>query len=137
MKEVKFECYVLKYDKAFVSNGYDEWIYDTSIFKDHNGNVVPLIWNYQHHNPESVLGNATLEIKPDGMYAYCTLLMDDEEKLNYTLQLINDREVQLAPYVIGVKRYGKKVVKGRVSEVSLILDRIDKDDAYYPVIKDI
>ena len=31
-------------------------------FKHHDGQVVPLVWNHQHNDPENVLGQALLEI---------------------------------------------------------------------------
>ena len=41
-------------------------------FKDQNGKVVPLVWNHKHDKPEQTLGNALLENREDGVYAYCS-----------------------------------------------------------------
>ena len=41
-------------------------------FKHNDGDVVPLVWNHQHDDPFNCLGQATLENKPEGVYAYCS-----------------------------------------------------------------
>ncbi len=39
-------------------------------FQGQDGQVVPLVWNHDHNNPENVLGHALLENRPEGVYAY-------------------------------------------------------------------
>lgn len=39
-------------------------------FKHMDKTTVPLVWHHQHDAPENVLGHATLEYRPDGVYAY-------------------------------------------------------------------
>lgn len=39
-------------------------------FKHNDGQIVPLIYNHDHDNPDSVLGQALLEHRDEGVYAY-------------------------------------------------------------------
>lgn len=39
-------------------------------FKHQSGKEVPVVWNHQHDDVNDVLGNALLESRKDGMYAY-------------------------------------------------------------------
>ena len=41
-------------------------------FKDNYGRQVPLVWNHSHNAPSNLLGNALLENRDAGVYAYCT-----------------------------------------------------------------
>ena len=42
-------------------------------FKENDGQTVPLVYNHDHKNIDSVIGNALLENRDNGVYAYCTL----------------------------------------------------------------
>ena len=39
-------------------------------FSDCNGKTVPLVWNHGHDDSDNILGNVTLETRPDGVYGY-------------------------------------------------------------------
>lgn len=89
-------------------------------FKECDGQTVPLIYNHEHNNPESVLGHAVLENRDDGMYAYC--------KFNGTKYGIAAKEwVQhgdvrsLSIYANKLKQKGADVVHGVIRELSLVL----------------
>ena len=43
-----------------------------SAFKDCDGQVVPLVYQHDHENPENVLGHVLLEYRPEGIYTYGT-----------------------------------------------------------------
>ena len=36
-------------------------------FKHNDNNVVPLVWNHSHNDPDNVLGHCVLENRKDGM----------------------------------------------------------------------
>lgn len=136
MKEHKFECLVLKYDVEGPSDACKQWTYAKDVFKNQDKMVVPLIWNYRHYDVNSVIGNAILENREDGMYAYCKLLLPNDDQLNTILTEIKEKQLYLAPYVIRAKLYKKSIIKARIGYVTLIFDRIDNDKEYIPIIKD-
>ena len=41
-------------------------------FKHYDGQTIPLIWNHDHSDPTNLLGNAYLEHRDEGLYAYGT-----------------------------------------------------------------
>ena len=41
-------------------------------FKDDDGRIVPLVWNHKHDDNFQVLGQAHLENRDEGLYAYCS-----------------------------------------------------------------
>ena len=41
-------------------------------FKDNDGQTVPLVWNHDHKEADKVLGHAELEVRDEGVYAYCS-----------------------------------------------------------------
>jgi hypothetical protein len=42
-------------------------------FKENDGQTVPLVYNHDHKNIDSIIGHALLENRDNGVYAYCTL----------------------------------------------------------------
>lgn len=89
-------------------------------FKDNDGQVVPLVWNHQHNDPNEVLGHALLENRPDGVYAYCKLNGTDSGKT--AMELIRHGDVcALSIYANKLKQDGGRVLHGAIREVSLVL----------------
>lgn len=89
-------------------------------FKDNDGEVVPLVWNHSHDDPENVLGQALLENRDDGVYAYCTF--------NNTPGALAAKEsvkhgdiTSLSIHANRLKQRGGNVLHGAIREVSLVL----------------
>lgn len=89
-------------------------------FKDNDGEVVPLVWNHSHNDPENVLGQALLENRDDGVYAYCTF--------NNTPGALAAKEsvkhgdiTSLSIHANQLKQRGGNVLHGAIREVSLVL----------------
>lgn len=126
-----FSCWVIKYNYISVNN----FIYQKDCLKFEGEYIVPLVWNYQNWKPDSVLGTALLEHRDDGVYAYCKF--NDSESGKLAKQVLIDNNIWLGPYVTGVKIKNKYVTHGVIRSVSLILDRVDQDDCYRPVLKEL
>lgn len=132
MENYDFSCWVIKYDGKSI---YGK-IYRKGCLKECDGMIVPLLWNHRHGDPDSVLGHALLEHCEEGVYAYCTL--NDGSCKEIVEQLIHYKgSVALSPYVNKLKIVsGKYIASGVIREVSLVPERIDPDEAYYPVMKE-
>lgn len=125
-----FSCWVIKYGCVSILGK----TYQKDSLKSSDGLIVPLLWNHRHNDPGLVLGNALLENRDEGIYAYCTLF--DNPANEVTIQLIQDRgSVSLSPYINQVKYDTKYITHGVIREVSLVMARIDPDESYYPVMK--
>lgn len=89
-------------------------------FKHNDGEIVPLVWNHQHNNPENVLGYAMLENREDGVYAYCEF--NDSESGITARKLVEHGDVRsLSIFANQLKESGKNVLHGVIREVSLVL----------------
>ena len=89
-------------------------------FEECDGKTVPLVWNHQHNDPDSVLGHALLENRGDGVYAYCTF-NDTESGQNAKLLVQHGDVDQLSIYANKLKQQGRDVIHGVIREVSLVL----------------
>ena len=89
-------------------------------FKDNDGQTVPLVWNHDHANAESVLGHALLENRDDGVYAYCKF-NDSEAGKNAKLLVEHGDVRSLSIYANKLKQIGKDVIHGSIRELSLVL----------------
>lgn len=91
-------------------------------FKHNDGDVVPLVWNHQHDDPFNCLGQATLENKPEGVYAYCSF--NNSESGKQARELVVHGDVKAlsiyANHLSQNKRTGD-VFHGDIKEVSLVL----------------
>ena len=91
-------------------------------FKHNDGDVVPLVWNHQHDDPFNCLGQATLENKPEGVYAYCSF--NNSETGKQARELVMQGDVKAlsiyANHLSQNKRTGD-VFHGDIKEVSLVL----------------
>lgn len=89
-------------------------------FKHNDGEIVPLVWNHQHNNPDNVLGHAMLENREDGVYAYCEF--NDSESGVTAKKLVEHGDVRsLSIFANQLKESGKNVLHGVIREVSLVL----------------
>lgn len=89
-------------------------------FKDCDGVKVPLVWNHDHHDIESVLGHALLENRENGVYAYCAFNDSDEAKAA-KIRVDNGDIESLSIYANQLEQNGPDVVHGAIREVSLVL----------------
>lgn len=90
-------------------------------FKDNDGATVPLVWNHDHQDQESVLGHAYLENREEGVYAYCSF--NETEHGKHAKQLVQHGDiVALSIYANQLKQNSnKEVIHGNIREVSLVL----------------
>ena len=90
-------------------------------FKENDGATVPLVWNHDHQDQESVLGHAVLENRDEGVYAYCSF--NETEKGKHAKELVQHGDiVALSIYANQLKQNSKKeVIHGNIREVSLVL----------------
>lgn len=89
-------------------------------FKENDGATVPLVWNHDHQDQESVLGHAVLENRDEGVYAYCSF--NETEKGKHAKELVQHGDiVALSIYANQLKQQGGNVLHGAIREVSLVL----------------
>lgn len=66
MGKYDFGGYVVKYDVKNLTGD----IISKDAFKECDCKTVPLVYNFQDHTPDSILGNVILENREDGVYGY-------------------------------------------------------------------
>lgn len=89
-------------------------------FKDNDGQTVPLVYNHDHKNIDSVIGHALLENRDNGVYAYCTL--NTTPSGIKAKEMIKNGDVRsLSIYANQLRQNGSDVVHGYIREVSLVL----------------
>lgn len=98
----------------------DQRIITKDAFKHNDGITVPLVWNHKRNEMENIIGNAVLEHREEGVYAY--------GKFNNTRQGINAKELvsegditSLSIYANHLQQNGNYVNHGEIREVSLVL----------------
>lgn len=89
-------------------------------FKDQDGQVVPLVWQHLHNEPENVLGHAILENREDGVYCYGFFNESESGKNAHTLVQHGDI-TSLSIYANQLTEKVKNVAHGIIREVSLVL----------------
>lgn len=89
-------------------------------FKHCDGITVPLVWNHNHDDPFRVVGNARLENRTEGVYAYGTF---NDTDLGRTAKIyVQHGDItQLSIYANQLKQQGPNVIHGAIREVSLVL----------------
>lgn len=89
-------------------------------FKHNDGQIVPLVWNHQHNDPNEVLGHALLENRDDGVYVYGKF--NDTESGQTAKLLVQHGDVNaLSIYANQLKEKMSNVIHGNIREVSLVL----------------
>lgn len=89
-------------------------------FKHCDGMTVPLVWNHNHDDPYRVVGNARLENRSEGVYAYGTF-NDTELGKTAKVYVQHGDITQLSIYANQLKQQGPNVIHGAIREVSLVL----------------
>ena len=90
-------------------------------FKHHDGDIVPLVWNHQHDDPNNILGKALLHSRDGGLYAYCQF-NDTEQGMNAKMLVEHGDISALSIYANDLKHNASRgVTHGNVREVSLVL----------------
>ena len=89
-------------------------------FAHNDGQVVPLVWNHQHSDLNSVIGHALLENRKEGVYAYGKF---NETETGQTARLlVKHGDVNsLSIYANQLKQNMSNVIHGNIREVSLVL----------------
>ena len=85
-----------------------------------DGKKVPLVYQHLHNDPKNVLGNAVLENRPDGVYAYCSLNNTEAGKTAKALVQHGDISA-LSIYANSLVQKSSNVIHGVIREVSLVL----------------
>lgn len=89
-------------------------------FQECDGKTVPLVWNHLHSEMDNVLGHAQLEVRDDGVYAYCKLNETPNGSLARDLVKSGDLTA-LSIYANELQQQGANVVHGNIREVSVVL----------------
>lgn len=90
-------------------------------FKDCNGKKVPIVWHHLRDDPSNILGYATLENRPDGVYAYG--MFNNTEKGQIAKQLVEHGDIEAMSIHANQiqKQNGRNVIHGMIREVSLVV----------------
>lgn len=131
-KDYDFSCWVIKYDHS----NHNGRTYKKDCLKNNDGIVVTLLWIHDHsYNTNHMLGHALLEHRDgDGVYAYGTLTSNPN--INIVKDMLKDYgRLSLSPYINKLKIYDNIITEGSIREVSLVPERVDQDEIYYPVWK--
>ena len=89
-------------------------------FKHNDGQTVPLVWNHAHSDPLNVLGNALLENRENGVYAYCSF--NNTEAGQSAKEAVRHGDVNsLSIFANKLTQKGGDVIHGMIREVSLVL----------------
>jgi hypothetical protein len=88
-------------------------------FKHNDGETVPLVWNHQYGDPANVLGNARLENREEGVYAWCRFNESENGQLAKVLVQHGDI-TRLSICANQLRQQGGNVLHGEIREVSLV-----------------
>lgn len=89
-------------------------------FKHCDGATVPLVWNHQHNDVKNVLGQALLQHRNEGVYAYCRF--NNTTDGQYAKELVQHGDIVALSICAGqLKQNGGDVLHGNIKEVSLVL----------------
>lgn len=89
-------------------------------FAHNDGAKIPLVWSHDHSSPESVLGHAVLENRPEGVYAYGYFNESDNGLRARELVAHGDLN-SLSIFANKLVKKGNDVVHGQIRELSLVL----------------
>jgi hypothetical protein len=90
-------------------------------FKHHDGEIVPLVWNHQHDDPNNILGKALLHSRNGGLYAYCQF--NDTESGQAAKELVRHGDICSLSILANQLKHNSSrgVIHGIVRELSLVL----------------
>lgn len=120
-KKYDFSGYVTRYGvrcsdgRTIVNHAFDEF----------DGKTVPLVWNHGHDDSDNILGNITLETRPDGVYGYGSF-NDTDKAQNAKLAVEHGDITNLSIFANRLQQRQtspttKDVLHGKIKEVSLVL----------------
>lgn len=89
-------------------------------FQECDGEVVPLVYMHMYKDPSNILGNARLENREDGVYAYCSL--NNSENAKHAKEAIVHGDIKaLSIHANSLIEKDSKVIHGAIREVSLVI----------------
>ncbi len=89
-------------------------------FAHQSGATVPLVWGHERNNMSNIIGHATLEDRPEGVYAYCSL--NNTEDAKTARELVEHKDItQMSIYANKLKQKNGEVLHGAIREVSLVI----------------
>ena len=89
-------------------------------FKHADQTKVPLVWQHQHNDPETVLGHVMLQNVDDGVRALG--FFNDTPRGQHARMAVEHGDVNaLSIYANNLREQGKNVLHGDIKEVSLVL----------------
>lgn len=95
-------------------------------FAGNNGQKIPLMWNHDHVGIDGVIGNAILEHRDNGVYAYCSL--NDTDNAKTAKLLIEHGDIDsLSIYANKLQQDGNNVIHGEIKELSLVIAGANKE----------
>ena len=98
----------------------DDLTIEKNAFKDCDDKKVPLVWNHGDSSLLNVLGHAKLEVRPEGIYAYCIFNNTDQGRT--AREIVEHGDVEsISTFVNSLKKNGSYVTYGNIREVSLVL----------------
>ena len=89
-------------------------------FSADNGEIVPLVWQHLHNDPNNILGHALLENRKEGVYAYCTF--NDTPAGLVAKKLVEHGDIyRMSIFANSLIEKSKQVIHGVIREVSLVV----------------
>jgi HK97 family phage prohead protease len=89
-------------------------------FKEDDGQIVPLVYNHDRTDPTNILGYAKLENRPDGVYAHAHF--NDTAHGQHAKKAVQHGDIKfLSIFANQLVERAKKVIKGNIREVSLVV----------------
>ena len=94
-------------------------------FIDNDGEIVPLVYQHQHNDPENVLGHCLLENHDEGVYCYGWF--NKNPKAQATMEALGNGDLDaLSIYANQLVQQGGDVLHGQIREVSIVLTGANK-----------
>ena len=103
-------------------------------FAHNDGQTVSLFYKHNHNNKRDLIGNALLELRDDGIYAYGSLNPKHPDAALVKSQIEHGDLVALSIFANHLQRRGNDIYHGDIKEVSLVpsgadptavIDRVD------------
>lgn len=103
-------------------------------FAHNDGQTVSLFYKHNHNNKRDLIGNALLELRDDGVYAYGSLNPKHPDASLVKSQIEHGDLVGLSIFANHLQRRGNDIFHGDIKEVSLVpsgadptavIDRLD------------
>ena len=95
-------------------------------FAHNDGDTVSLFYHHNHKNKRDLVGNALLELRDDGMYAYGSLNPKHPDFELVKSQIEHGDLPALSIFANHLQRRGNDIYHGDIKEVSLVITGSDK-----------